>query len=226
MYILALSDIHEKISKLKTLAEVLVDRGIKLDVVVVAGDLTYFKTVDTAVKILEKTRQLFNTMVLFIPGNCDPVELLNVRNIGGNIVNLHGTTLELNGVVFSGIGGSGITPFNTMIEFSEVDFRELVENTYLSLQRFKDHMKIVVTHQPIHGFFDEVNGVNTGSRVFREYLDRIKPTLWITGHIHEHSGWSSRGETIILHPGPLMKGYYGLVKITDGRVESIEINKV
>jgi len=87
-------------------------------------------------------------------------------------------------------------------------------------------MKIVVTHQPIHGFFDEVNGVNTGSRVFREYLDRIKPILWITGHIHEHSGWSSRGETIILHPGPLMKGYYGLVKITDGRVESIEINKV
>jgi len=225
MNILAMSDIHERSSKLPILKSKLGEKEFKPDVVVVAGDLTYFKSVDVALRIARRIREVFEAKVVFVPGNCDPPELISVKGVGGEIINIHSSLIKIDKYVFAGIGGSGITPFNTMIEFTEEEFKDMIENIYLSTNRLEEKL-ILVTHQPIHGFFDDVNGVNAGSRIFREYLERINPLLWITGHVHENSGWIRVGGTVIVHPGPLMKGYFAVIKLRDNYVEYIEVGRI
>ncbi|MEM0368958.1 MAG: metallophosphoesterase, partial [Desulfurococcaceae archaeon] len=63
MNILAISDVHEKISKVNGLRLMLKEMEFIPEVVVVAGDLTYFKNVDIALKILRKIRELLGSRV-------------------------------------------------------------------------------------------------------------------------------------------------------------------
>lgn len=223
MKILALSDIHERTGKLRSLGTRLRELGYKPDIVVVAGDLTYFKDTMTAVKILRNIKDILESKIVFIPGNCDPPGLIEVRNVDNDIVNIHGEILTFQNYIFYGVGGSGITPFNTHIEYTEEEFRAFFGK--IAGFDLGDEL-IIITHQPIRGFFDEVRGVNVGSIVFLEVLNKLRPLLWITGHIHEHSGWIKHGDTTIVHPGPFMKGYYATIEITDRYVNMVSIDRV
>lgn len=225
LYILAISDIHERVTKLLKVKEAIGRRGIIPSLVIVAGDLTYFKSVDTALKIATKIRSLFKTTVFFVPGNCDPPDLLNVKEVGGGVLNLHRRVVSVGNYVFAGIGGSGVTPFHTMIEYTEQEFREFIEEVAVKKQQLRGEL-IMVTHQPVYGFFDYIDDINVGSRVFVESIEYLEPLLWITGHIHEHSGWTRIDDTVIVHPGPLMRGYYAIITLKDNSVESVEISKV
>ena len=51
-----------------------------------------------------------------------------------------------------------------------------------------DDTNIVVSHGPISGVFDEVNGRSVGSSVLASRIQRVAPTVFISGHIHEHGG--------------------------------------
>jgi Predicted phosphoesterases, related to the Icc protein len=223
MKILAISDIHERIVKINKLKSVLKEAGFTPELVVVAGDLTYFKSIDFALKILRKIREVINSKVIFIPGNCDPLELAGIRGVSNDIVNIHARTMAIGSYVFYGVGGSGITPFNTLIEYSEEEFREILSN----IKNINMSEKlIIVTHQPIRGYFDEVNGIHVGSLVFAEYLNVFKPILWITGHVHEQSGFTRSNGTTIVHPGPLMKGYYALIELENSTVKNVKVDKL
>ncbi|MCY0867710.1 MAG: metallophosphoesterase [Desulfurococcus sp.] len=219
--ILVLSDIHERTQKLKLLSKrVEVEGGV--DAVIVAGDLTYYKTMEVAVEVLRKLREAIGRPVFFIPGNCDDPRLLNAGEIYEGIIGVHGRAVVLDNYVLYGIGGGGISPFHTMIEFSEEEFsRFLNEAEELDPSRL-----IMATHQPVHGFFDKVGGVNVGSRAFRRFLEERKPLLWVTGHIHEHSGWTRAGSTIIVHPGPFMRGYHALIELSGTTVNRVVVGRV
>jgi hypothetical protein len=223
MKILAISDIHERIVKINKLKSALKEAGFNPELVVVAGDLTYFKDIDFALKILRKIREIMDSRVIFIPGNCDPLELVGIREVGNDIVNIHARTMVIGNYVFYGVGGSGITPFNTLIEYSEEEFREILSNIKNINMREK---LIIVTHQPILGYFDEVNGIHVGSQVFAEYLNALKPILWITGHVHEQTGFTRNNGTTIVHPGPLMKGYYALIELENSIVKNVKVDKL
>lgn len=223
MLILALSDVHERVSRLKTLASRLYELNKKPDLTIIAGDITYFKRREIAEKILASVSREIETPVLFIPGNCDPVDLLYTRRVDDKVFNIHGLPFTFDNYTFYGIGGSGITPFHTFIEYSEEEFRQLLESARTSITNKR---LIMVTHQPIYGYFDEVNGENVGSRAFLEYIDILKPLVWITGHIHEHSGWTTHGETFIVHPGPFMKGYYSIIEIDGSNVLRVSIDRI
>ena len=220
MKILALSDIHERVRRIDSLREKLSELEFKPDLILVAGDITYFKGIDIATKILKKLRNDIEAPVFFVPGNCDTRQLLEVDEIADDIDNIHLRVIELHGYLFYGIGGGGISPFHTLIEFSEDEFREFIAKVENTVDTRK---LILVTHQPVKGFFDEVDGLNIGSEVFAEYLLKLKPLLWITGHVHENSGWTRIERTVIMHPGPLMYGYYGLIELED---ETIKFTRV
>ncbi|MEM4717423.1 MAG: metallophosphoesterase [Desulfurococcaceae archaeon] len=223
MKILALSDIHERTGKLRSLNTRLKELEFKPDLVVVAGDLTYFKDIKIAINILREIKEILDSVVVFIPGNCDPPSLIDVKGIYDNIVNIHGETFIFQHYTLFGIGGSGLTPFNTFIEYSEEEFKEFFKKI-ISI----DHGDglIVITHQPIRNFFDKVGDVHVGSVVFLEALNKLKPMLWITGHIHEHSGWIKHGNTVIVHPGPFMRGYYGIIEITGRDINLVNTERV
>lgn len=220
MRLLVISDIHERVEKVKRLRTMLQERSFNPDLVIVAGDITYFKGVEMARSILNRIRELFGVKVFFVPGNCDSPELLRVEQFNANMVNLHTRLVEVSGYVFYGIGGGGVSPYNTLIEFTEEEFREFMH----VLESMELPGLILVTHQPIHGFFDEVSGGDKiGSKVFAGLLHKVKPLLWITGHVHENSGWVVVGKTTVLHPGPLLRGYYGVVELEEGRVKSVNV---
>lgn len=213
--VLVLSDIHERTRSLPRLARMVRELG-GVDLVLLAGDITYFKPVEAAVKILREIRESIGTPVFYVPGNCDDPRLTTDAESAGDIVNIHGRHVVHGDYVFYGVGGGGISPFNTWIEYGENDFKRLLENA----KAHDPGRLVMVTHQPIKGFFDEVNGVNIGSEAFREFLYSVQPLLWVTGHVHEHSGWVRAGKTTVIHPGPFMRGYYALVSLSNSVVDT------
>lgn len=218
-----ISDVHERVEKVKRLRTRLQEKSLNPDLVIIAGDITYFKGIEVARDILDKIRELFGVKVFFVPGNCDPPELLRIEQFNVDVVNLHARLVGVSGYVFYGIGGGGVSPYNTLIEFTEEEFREFV----YALEGKELPGLVLVTHQPIYGFFDEVGrGEKIGSKVFAESLYKIQPLLWITGHVHENSGWVTVGKTTVLHPGPLLRGYYGLVELEGGYVKSINVTNL
>lgn len=223
MKLLAVSDIHEKTSNISKLRAKLWKESFKPDFVIVAGDITYFKDVNVARSILAEIRRLFDVNVLFVPGNCDPPELLEVEDLGEKITNLHLRLVSIEEYSFYGIGGGGISPFNTLIEFTEEQFNEFM--SVLDSSGFTNNL-ILVTHQPVHGFFDDIDGERIGSKTFATYLRKTKPVLWITGHVHENSGWTLSERTVIVHPGPLMRGRYAVIELEGGVVKHVKVDRL
>jgi len=76
---------------------------------------------------------------------------------------------------------------------------------------------ILVTHNPPFGTkLDKVEtGEHVGSKVIREFIEKEKPLLAISAHIHEAGGIDKIGKTTIFYPGVAYEGYYGLVEVGD-----------
>lgn len=47
---------------------------------------------------------------------------------------------------------------------------------------------IVLSHGPVAGIFDDVQGESTGSSALASQLQRVSPALFVSGHIHECGG--------------------------------------
>ncbi|MGB9827628.1 MAG: metallophosphoesterase [Thermosphaera sp.] len=210
MRLLVVSDVHDKVSIYQ---KIVASLRSEFDATIVAGDLTYFKPFEHGVKILKSMRDFSGRPVFFVAGNCDSPRLLTWEG-ENDIINLHRKLVSLGSHYIYGIGGGNISPFHTMIEWSEDEFKSMLptENSRVCGKL------LMVTHTPINQFFDEVNGYNIGSISFREFLHQCNPTAWVTGHVHEHSGVVKNGRTTIVHPGPLMRGYYGIMELGENEV--------
>ncbi len=210
--ILVLTDIHDRTRYIRELGRIIKEDKNVFNIVIVAGDLTYFRKAEDAIKILKLISTSIGGPVLFVPGNCDSPKLLEldfIREYG--IYNIHTRMFKYKGYYFYGIGGSNITPFSTLIEWSEDDIEEMLKNAW-SIPR--DRL-VMVTHVPIYGVMDEVYGENVGSRVLRRFLDNHGAKLWITGHLHEYSGYKYVNGVYVVNPGPLMRGYYALIVLNE-----------
>lgn len=210
MKILVLSDIHSRVDVLKKIIKTVVSVEI-VDLVIIAGDLTHFENIDKAISILRIIRGYTSKPVLFIPGNCDDPGLLSIDRLDENIINIHGRQVLFGNLYFYGIGGSNFTPFNTWIEWSEDDLKRFLIVPY----SLPSNRLLMITHAPIYGVMDEIQGLNVGSKSLREFLERHGALIWITGHLHEYSNYTRHKDTWILNPGPAMHGYYGLIEVTD-----------
>lgn len=217
--LLMLTDIHDRARYIDKLVEHMYGMNIAVDIVIIAGDLTYFRRSEYALKILKRFAEKLHKPIYFVPGNCDDPRLLDVDELEGyEVYNVHGRKREFKGYAIYGIGGSNITPFNTFIEWSEDEIREFIEK----VKDIDRENLIMVTHIPIYGIMDNIAGENVGSAVLRKFLDEHGALLWITGHLHEYSGYKYVDKTFVVNPGPFMRGYYGIARINDGRVD-IEI---
>ena len=218
MRILAVTDVHGRVGVIKTLKS----RVRDYDVLVVAGDLTYFMGKDYARRIL---RELYDGKpLLFIPGNCDGRDVLEY-NGENNIINIHVGYKLYDNILFIGHGGSSKTPFNTPIEFDEDEIWKNLLSIIDNVKNVRYQTLVLVSHAPpLNTKVDMTRaGVHAGSYSVRKFIEKFKPTLCICGHIHEARGVDEINNTVIVNPGPLMYGYYALIDVVPGCKPKVQL---
>ncbi len=213
MNICVITDIHGKKSSLKKLFDVI---NIKdFDLLLCCGDITSFGGEKEVMEILDIIPDIpFYTVF----GNCDRKEVKEYIDLKG--ISLHEKEVKIGSYTVGGFGGSNKSPFGTPSEYSEEEIME-------GLSRLSFENMILVTHVPPYETKLDKIGKDTsiGSTSVRSIIEKMKPIVAVSGHVHESRAIDSIDNTKILNPGPLQSGYYGVVKIekTDVKVELKEI---
>lgn len=209
MKIISLTDIHGRVQAADRIAAEL----RAADLVILPGDLTTFGKRDEATRIVDAVRA-HNPNVLAVMGNCDCPEVEQYLTEEG--LCLHRTHKRVNGVVFAGLGGSLKCPIPTLNEWTE---EQVAEHLDAALQGAPADVPLVlVSHQPARDTITDLagNGAHVGSTAVRAFIERRKPVLCLSGHIHEAQGIDNIGPTTLVNPGPFMEGRYVAVELTNG----------
>ena len=207
MIITALADIHGSVDYLPDIA----DELSRSDLVLIAGDITNFGTAAVAADIIARLRE-YNRRILAVPGNCDR------RGVGDYLseqgINLEGNCIKEDGFAFVGTGGSLPCPGTTPNEADEDDFE--IWLTAIESEISQAQPVILLTHQPAWGTLVDTAGQrHTGSKTIRSFIERTRPVLAVSGHIHEARGTGKIGQTTLVNPGPFRRGLYAQIEITD-----------
>lgn len=208
MKILAFGDLHGNYQKA-------VDhlKENKYDLIIITGDITNFGPDGLGEEILNEISQ-FDTPVLTIPGNCDLTSIYGEIN-NSNAVNIHDKCVIIENVNICGFGGSNPTPFNTPLEFEEIQIYE--EISKILEEQSNQGIKLLITHAPPYDTKADLipSGDHVGSKSIRKVIEEFQPALNICGHIHESRNTDKIGTTVIVNPGDLASGYCCLVNINN-----------
>jgi Icc-related predicted phosphoesterase len=216
--IVSLTDIHGRIGAVPQIAAELESA----DLVILPGDLTTFGKRDEAERIVNAVRT-HNPNILAVMGNCDHAEVEQYLTEEGYCI--HRTHQQVNGVVFAGLGGSLKCPIPTLNEWTE---EQVADHLDAAMQGVPPDLPLVlVSHQPARDTVTDLagNGAHVGSTAVRAFIERRKPLLCLSGHIHEAQGTDRIGSTILVNPGPFMEGRYVVVNITGDQCH-VDIRRV
>lgn len=201
---LVLTDLHQEELKIDWINQLENEQNV--DAILFLGDITNFGTCDDGVRLLRK----FKHPVYFIPGNCDPPNI--VREAADIVNSVHGKSFEIGGRKFAALGGSNPTIFKTPFEIPE-------EVIFATLDKISSKNMILMTHAPSYGILDEIpSGDHVGSKSIEKIVDMYEPLVALSGHIHESVGIKKIGKTLFMNPGPAKDGYAGILEIDGDKV--------
>jgi len=205
MKLIVLADIHGKLKPLERMQSVFACA----DAVLLAGDITDFGDADDAREVIALIQQSAKR-VLAVPGNCDTLAATTYLAEAG--ASVHGQAVCIDGHWFVGAGGA-LSGSGTTTGLQQ--FADLLEQAYAQCdcpQRLA-----VITHQPAYNTaLDAVApGRHTGNPAVRQFIDRARPQLAVSGHIHERVGTDVIGATTFVNPGPAKHGRYAEVEWTE-----------
>jgi uncharacterized protein len=208
MKIIAISDLHGDI---KPIISYLKDN--KVDLIIIAGDITNFGPPELGEDLLNEISS-FGIPVLAIPGNCDP-ESIHVNIDQSQAINIHARNMIIKNIGICGFGGSNPTPFDTPLEFEEIQIYDEAKKVFNGIEN--EEITLFITHAPPYGTKTDLlpSGSHVGSKSLRKIIEEMQPTLNICGHIHEARGTDKIGNTTIVNPGELSHGYAYLIQISD-----------
>jgi uncharacterized protein len=189
--ILAAGDIHGDSKLTKKLAEKA--KKEKVDLVILAGDLTYFeKPTKNIIKPFTKLKK----PILILHGNHESVATVDfLSQIYPNTKNIHGYSFSKGNVGIFGCGGTNLG-FSPM---TEKNFFETLKKAYQSIKEKKK--KIMVTHMHPFKSKAEFSGFK-GSKGIKKAIIQFKPDLVLSGHIHEAEGIEEKlGKTKMINIG-------------------------
>jgi len=197
--VLALSDIHRSVYMVKKALEFAAANA--LEVVTCSGD---FQSLE-AIKVLSG----FKGKVFAVPGNMDGGEELEALEEAG--VSLHGKVAEHGGFLFAGAGA--------------LNFKWALQAVTSQLNNIEPNKFVFITHYPPKDSKVDVafNLAHVGSSSVREFIESYRPAVCLCGHIHEARGVDWLGETLLVNPGPLARGYAAIVDVAKRQAELIEV---
>ncbi len=215
MKVLAISDIHGNFYRLGKLVESLKKKSF--DLIIIVGDLTNFGSMNEAKEVLDIISKINHKALFYVPGNCDPRELLTRAVPTYETSWLHGRIVIHENLILAGIGGSNPSPFNTPSELTEEEIQRLLLRISKSWKDLRGS-RLLLSHTPPYGTLLDVTyyGDHVGSKALRSFLEHEDVRLCICGHIHEARGIDRLNETLLLNPGSLEKGFYAIIEIKEG----------
>jgi len=215
--ILIAADFHGTATAESNLSKLL-ERGY--DCAILVGDLTEFGPPEVADSILS-IAESFKIPVLSVPGNCDPKDVLTV--LERHNANLHAKCRKLGEITFVGLGGSNVTPFRTPFELTEA---EILEELSSLLAGVKGGWVLVTHAPPFDTKLDELpSGTHVGSKSIRQVVEERQPILLACGHIHEARAVDRLGDTVMVNPGPISKGFAAEAVVT-GQGAQVELLQI
>jgi Icc-related predicted phosphoesterase len=215
MNIVAITDLHGRVGYLEQMGKALSEA----DLVILSGDITHFGKDREAKAVIDAVLR-FNGKVYAVPGNCDyPGVLTCLEN---ERMSLHRRVVMVEGHVIAGVGGSLPCPGMTPNEFGEEEFEGFLGELEKVIPRGKP--LVFVSHQPPRDTVCDLAGgkKHVGSVSIRAFIEKTRPLVCFSGHIHEGVGIGSVGASRVVNPGPLATESFAFASVSD-RVERLEI---
>jgi Icc-related predicted phosphoesterase len=191
--ILAAGDLHGDTGLAKKLAQKAKKENV--DLVILAGDLTMFES-DT--KGLVGPFVKLKKPVLLLHGNHESLATIDFLTelYGPHAKNLHGYSFKTKnniGIFGAGGGDFGFTPT------TEKEMFQTLNKAHKGIEEVKK--KIMVTHTHPFKSKAEFSGFK-GSKGVRKAVERFKPDIMLSGHIHEAEGIEEKiGKTQVINIG-------------------------
>jgi len=185
----------------------------RVDLIILTGDITHFGPEKLGEEILNEIC-IFDILTLAIPGNCDQTYIYGEIE-SSNAINIHNKSVIMKNMGICGFGGSNTTPFNTPLEFAEIQIYSQLEKLMNEIEN--EEIRILVTHAPPYNTKADVlpSGEHAGSESIKQIIEEFQPTLNLCGHIHESKTIDKIGNTIIINPGESSQGFAGIVEINE-----------
>jgi len=194
MKILAFADIHGSLTALENIKK-LVEKE-KPDILIDCGDISVFENdLEYLISRLDK----FKIKCLMIHGNHEGKEFMeHACSKYKNIIFLHNKTYRDGNYFFYGFGGGGFALNDKKFE-KEADKQ-------MKNKRMNDIL-VLITHGPPHKTkLDELWGESAGNKSINRVINKYKPVIALSGHLHENSGKQDKiGRTKVINPGPYGK---------------------
>ena len=187
MKILCFVDLHGN----KKGLDKIIEKGKKADVIVCAGDFTIFSNAQEL--ILSKLNKIGKPVLLIHGNHEDDDELRKDCKKFKNCKFIHRSAFRYDEVLFLGWGGGGFSFVDRGFEKNIKRFRNMIK---------KDDKVVLVTHAPPYKTkIDEIGGEHAGCKSIRKFIEKVKPVLAVSGHLHECTGEDYIGKTKVINPG-------------------------
>jgi len=237
MRILIISDGHGAVDQLDRLEPIMKDA----DAVLFGGDFAQYGKPETGQPFLERLAHAHDR-IFAVTGNCD--EPFFKDSLDEYDISIEGSLSYYCGLVLSGSGGGskfdGTTP-NERTDEELVSDLHLVaecageENPGDESQTDKlpvsdelwNNLILVIHNPPKDTKLDVItNGAHVGSPLIRDFIEKYKPLLVVSGHIHESAAIDKIGGTTLINPGALLQGKYAIAEISGGGKKPFTIDSI
>jgi hypothetical protein len=196
---LVLSDVHRREWVPAAARELMKEHS--LDAVVLLGDITHFGPPQFAEDLIRE----LGAKCYAVPGNCDPLGTDACIKRAG--ISLHGVKMAVDGRTWGGLGGSNPSIFRTPFEMPEEEIARLLEP-------IMESGMVLVLHNPAFGTFDTTfSGKHVGSTAVAEAIVKFKPSVVLSGHIHEDRGVERKEGVWYMNPGAAKDRYAGMMEL-------------
>ena len=163
------------------------ERVPDVDLIVGCGDLPYY--------YLDFLISALDVPLVYVHGNHDGGPQYTAdRGVltgvpGGK--EIHGRSVNINGLLFAGLGGSMRYRPRAPHMYTETEMRgqlaRLVPKLLWNRQRHGRYLDVLVAHSPPFGIHDKKDLPHTGFKVFLTLMQMFKPRYLLHGHIHIYS---------------------------------------
>jgi len=204
----------------------------------IAGDITTGSPNEKRIqKIFSNLGSVFpfSKKVFFVPGNHDhPKIARNLPFWKENFIQMHKKwiLIDKNGfnkpIAIFGFRGA-IKGLYNKFAFSERDYYDTFEKVIKHFgrnQSMDDFFSIFLVHDaPFDTLIDKTHqNQHVGSRSLRKLIEKHRPNLCLSGHIHESKGIDYIGQTVLINPGDWKFNHnYVILDIKEDEKQTIQI---